>query len=847
MKVFLNSLFLSLFVNIVFAQTTIISLNSGWSFNQSGKPKIMPATVPGCVQSDLLVLNKIPNPYIGLNEDKVKWIEQEDWVYNKTFEVSSALLQNDKINLVFEGLDTYAEVFINGKSALNANNMFRKWIVDAKPFLKLGKNEIKILFKSTVKTAEPLATATHIKYPADNEKSTIKISPFVRKGAFQFGWDFAPRLLTAGIWKPVYIEAWHTAKIEDVSVQLQQLDKKSANYLAKISVNILKKANYTYTVRDKKSGQILLSNSKLLNVGQQELSVPFAINNPKLWWPNGLGNQHLYALEFSLLASSKTITKKGIKLGVRQIEVVNKPDSLGESFYLKVNGIPVFMKGSNYVPVSSLVEKSSKQKLQNLFASMKESHANMIRVWGGGFYADDDFYNLADENGILVWQDFMFACTMYPSNQVFLDNVRQEAIDNIKRIRNHPSLALWCGNNEIAVGWKNWGWQKANNYSVQDSLELINGYNKLFKEMLPNLVKQYDGGRFYFHSSPISNWGKAEDFKYGDNHYWGVYHGEQPFSAYETHIPRFNSEYGFQSFPSWQTLQQITQDEKPSLTGDVLTQRQKSYKGNKLLAKYMDWYYQKPQNDETFVYLSQLQQAEGMKTAIEANRRATPFCMGSLVWQLNDTWPAISWSSIEYNGQWKAAQYFIKKAFEPIILSVKEEKDSLLVYVVSDKLQNFKADVEIQKWTMNAKTATNIIYPKMGFKGGNSTLIKVPLSAIRIENKASNFVVVSLRLDDKVIAAQNLFFNPVKDLNLPMAKINYQIKENKGKKVIELTCDVLAKNVCLSLDGESNYHFSDNYFDVLPQQKNVIELKSTLSVDEIKQKLRLMQVKNQKL
>lgn len=829
------------FSTVVFsyAQNTI-SLNNDWVFSEAGKGTRYSAEVPGSVQLSLIKQHRIPSPFVLLNEDSVQWVSDRKWVFERSLIVSSQQLLNERINLVFEGLDTYAKVYVNDQQVLHADNMFRRWSVDIKPHLKKGKNRIRIDFPAIQTVANKLAKATTIRYPADNEVGDLKISPFVRKAAFQFGWDFAPRLLTVGIWKPVYLELVQKAKIADVQLTWSAITKQKATGNYTVHFDRIHAGPLTLEVENLTTG--LISRKTIPASGDESISGKVNIIAPRLWWPNGLGNPNLYRFRFNLMQQGKTLDSKTLTTGIRTIEVVNKPDKDGESFYVKVNGRPVFAKGANWVPVSSLPDAASGKRLGKLFADMKESHFNMIRVWGGGIYESDDFYRKADENGIMVWQDFPFACTMYPADAAFLKNVEQEAIDNIKRLRNHASLALWCGNNEIAVGWKNWGWQTKYGYSKADSIQLINDYKLLFDELLPQTLAKYDSGRFYFPSSPISNWGTMNDLKYGDNHYWGVYHGELPFSAYETHVPRFNSEFGFQSFPSWSLLQQITKDEQPSPDGAVLTARQKSYKGNGLLTKYMNWYYKPAISSKDFVYKSQLVQAEGMKTAIEAARRKMPFSMGTLVWQLNDVWPAISWSSIDYSGQWKAAQYFIKKAYAQVLLSATATTDSLQVFVVSDNKAMTDGELKVTRWNMQGQKEL-VWKGKFPTRGNHVNDMQIPLTTLQMSDKTSEFLHLEYYQGNNLVSSAYYYFLPVKDLQLPKRKISHRFAVENGKTFLYLQSNQLAKNVQLEAEGTET-HFADNYFDMLPGKQYKIAF-TTNDLQSLKKGIRITSIRNQ--
>ena len=400
---------------------------------------------------------------------------------------------------------------------------------------------------------------------------------------------------------------------------------------------------------------------KGLNSYKTKLSVP----DPKLWWPNGMGDQPLYQLDFQI-ESSNSVDSQNVIFGIRQIELVQQKDSIGESFYFKINGKPFFAKGANYIPQDNFPSRVPDEKYIQTIQTALDANMNMLRVWGGGIYEKDIFYDLCDQKGILVWQDFMFACTMYPGDSAFIENVRQEAIYQVKRLRNHPSIALWCGNNEVDEGWHNWGWQKALNYSASDSTEVWNNYLKIFEKILPEAVSLYSPYTPYIPSSPQNGWGRKESLTHGDAHYWGVWWGAEPFEIYEEKVGRFMSEYGFQGFPDLKTLDSCLLPEDRNLLSPALLNHQKHPRGMELIRTYMELEYKVPDEFEDYAYVSQLVQAYGIKKAIEAHRRAMPRCMGTLYWQLNDCWPVISWSSVDYYNRWKALHYFVRQAYQDV-------------------------------------------------------------------------------------------------------------------------------------------------------------------------------------
>ncbi|HEY8959492.1 beta-mannosidase [Chitinophaga sp.] len=835
-------LFLTLFTNGI-AQTN--PMLTGWEFSRTDEGIWRPATVPGTVHTDLLAQHLIPDPFAGTNEKAVQWVDKKDWQYRKRWHIKKQELAAEVIELEFKGLDTYADVYLNEHLILQSANMFVSHTVNVKEWLVAGDNELRILFKSPVKTDMPKFLQDSIIYPAGNDASDIPLSIYARKAPYHYGWDWGPRLVTSGIWRPVVLRSWSKAAIRDVYWQQLQLDSTNADMQAEVTIEATVAGDYTLLVTQGKTAAALAKQTVNLQAGTNVVKVPFSIKKPIRWWPAGMGDPYRYELQASLLSNKKVLATQSNMLGLRTIEVVNKPDSLGESFYVKVNGRPVFMKGANYIPQDNFLPRVTPGKQEKLFHDMVVSNFNMVRVWGGGVYEDDNFYRLADQHGILVWQDFMFACTLYPSDPAFLENVKLEAADNIKRLRNHPSLALWCGNNEIAVAIKNWGWQSGYAYTNTQWQSLQQGYDKLFKEVLPQQVATYQPGAFYFHSSPISNWGKPEDFTKGDNHYWGVWHGMEWFEAFNTHIPRFMSEYGFQSFPSMESIRTFATKDDYDIFSNVMQAHQKSpAKGNTAIKTYMLHYYREPKDFPSFVYLSQVLQAEGMKVAIEAHRRAMPYCMGTLYWQLNDCWPGASWSGRDYDGRWKALQYYVKEAFKPRLLSNVIENGQLSTWLVTDAYEG-KADLLMKAVDINGKLIWQKELKDISIKANTSEKLHTIDTAAVLQgnNPARVIFYAQLRIDNKDMERNIFYFAPAKDMNLEVPNLDIvtsKVAKDKGIVYIRLKTDRLARNVYLSLDNATAAdHFEENYFDLLPGETRTIRLQTAQLPEIIHQALKV--------
>ncbi|MBI9058084.1 MAG: glycoside hydrolase family 2 protein [Labilibaculum sp.] len=820
-------------------------LNSNWEFSEKDSMNWLPAKVPGCIHTDLLANGKIEDPFYRLNEHDLQWIDKKDWTYKTEFELNQNILNKDRINLDFKGLDTYADVYLNNQKVLSANNMFRDWEIDAKKYLKSGKNELKIELKSPINEGLKLHDANAFVFPgAENDQAELgqvegnkRVSIYTRKAGYHYGWDWGPRLVSSGIWRPVYLKAWDITRINDLQIVQNKVNEDVANFTAILELESEKEV--LAGIKIQSQGVDLASSKVHLNKGVHKYELNFNIENPDLWWPNGLGEQPLYEVKAQVNVDGEIATAER-RIGIRTVEVVREKDEKGTSFYCKVNGVPVFMKGANYIPNDIFPSRVSKEQLKKVVNTAKNSNMNMLRVWGGGYYEDDKFYDLCDEAGILVWQDFMFACAMFPGDQEFLDNVKVEAEDNIKRLRNHPSIALWCGNNEILVAWNNWGWQRQANEQGKDvSAKVWKAYTDIFHEVLPKAVEQYDPSRFYWSSSPSSGTGVKPDLNNGDEHYWGVWWGKEPFKTYATHIARFMSEYGFQSFPEMKSVKKYAEPEDFDILSEVMKSHQRSSIGNETIEYYMLQDYKKPKDFESFLYVNHVLQAEGIKFALEGHRRAMPYCMGSLYWQINDCWPVASWSSTDYYQEWKALQYYVKKGFEPLLLSPYIEDGYLKVSVVNDHLTELNAKLNLKMIDFSGNEVWS-----------NSEDIKIEQnsSTLCFETKLTDFLKgkdlksqlfsVELEKDGRRIASNVLYFKPVKDLSLPKPKVDYIITENKDGFLIRLQTNALAKNVFITM-GEEDVFFSDNYFDLLPKETVDIQINTKLSLEKLKENLKI--------
>lgn len=816
-------------------------IKTGWSFSQAGEDKWLPATVPGTVHTDLMDNGIIEDPYYRLNELDVQWIDKTDWEYQTTFSINDSILHRDRIELDFKGLDTYADVFLNGKQVLQADNMFREWQTDVKRILKSGENELKIIFHSPIKEGLKRYDANGFVYPgAENDQAERgeveggkRVSIYTRKAGYHYGWDWGPRLVTSGIWRPVSVVAWDDAHIRNLQIVQNEVLKEKATFTAVFEIESVKRKKAGLTV---KNGDVVLAETEVnLHEGINLYKADFEIADPKLWWTNGLGKANLYTITGEIETGNR-INSKSARIGIRTLELIREEDEHGTSFYFKLNGHPVFMKGANIIPDDMFLPRVTEDDYRTMIRTAQTSNMNMLRIWGGGIYEEDIFYDLCDENGILVWQDFMFACAMFPNDEHFLESIKHEATDNVKRLRNHPSVALWCGNNEILTAWNTWGWKGIAERQGGDVSEKVwKAYEDIFHETLPKVVEEHDPQRSYWSSSPSSGTGIQADLINGDEHYWGVWWGKEPFENYATHLARFMSEYGFQSFPEFSTVKKYTEPEDYDIYSEVMKSHQRSSIGNATIEYYMMQEYKKPRDFPSFLYVSHVLQAEGIKFALEGHRRAMPFTMGSLYWQLNDVWPVASWSSTDYYRKWKALQYFVKKGFDQILVSPYEDDMKFKVGIVNDRLE---------------KVNGQLILKLMDFEGRvlweKASLVELPPNSSRnyFDENRDEFLhrrdiynmlfFAELIENDKPVSKNIFFFRPFKELKIPVPEIEYIITSAEQGYDIEIKTDKLAKNVYLQIEDETGF-FSDNYFDMLPGEKVTVRLRTKITKEKLRE------------
>ena len=625
-----------------------LTLNGSWTLEIPGTAfGAVSATVPGSVYHDLLSAGLIPDPFYRDNEMEALKLMDNDFHYRRSFTVEEALLRCDSVVLRCEGLDTVAAIFINGSAAGRADNMHRIWEFDIRHLLRPGTNSIQVTFFSPTKYIKEAYAASR----ADGSSDAMVGFPHIRKAHCMFGWDWGPRLPDAGIWRDISILGIGTSRIRHVQV-LQHHDAGKVKLNIRTHVTAAAPVTVTVTAPD---GKILTA---------EGADAWITVADPRLWWPAGYGDQPLYTVSVTL-GDGLDVWQR--RIGLRTMTVTRRKDEWGESFCHCVNGIDIFAMGADYIPEDNLLPRVTPERTRRLLEDARAANMNVIRVWGGGYYPDDFFYDICDELGLLVWQDFMFACAVYNLTEEFEQNITAEFVDNIRRLRHHPSLALWCGNNEMEMFVESNTW-------ISDPKQKSD-YVKMYEYILPKVLKNEDPQAFYWPASPSSGgaFDKPNDENRGDVHYWDVWHGLKPFPDYRNYHFRYASEFGFQSFPCMQTIEAFTEPEDRNVFSYVMEKHQRNASANGRIVSYLAQMYLYPGDLDKLVYASQLLQAQAIQYGVEHWRRNRGRCMGAVVWQLNDCWPVASWASIDYYGRWKALHYYEKRFFAPVLISCHEE------------------------------------------------------------------------------------------------------------------------------------------------------------------------------
>ncbi len=814
-----------------------ISLNGDWTVSAAGKNERIRALVPGCVHTDLLNAGKIEDPFYRDNELDLYWIGDTDWVYTRSFKIPAALLNNQKVLLRCEGLDTLATVKVNGCKLGNTDNMFRTWEFDVKKALVPGENKIEIRFDAPM----PYVRAKEKKrdlfgWGVGLHKLTC--GQWIRKEPCNFGWDWGPRVPTSGIWRDISIVAYDLARISDVQVLQDHSRKNKAGLKIKAGVDREDGKPLTANFKVSYRGKVVAQESKTFRGASVEVGID--VRSPELWWPAGMGKQPLYKVTVELASDETVIDSATKRIGLRTLGIRCEKDQWGESFEFLANGVPFFAKGANWIPADAFVNRVKREDYQRLLKDSVDANMNMIRVWGGGIYEPDMFYDICDELGLCVWQDFMFACATYPAfDEGFMSNVRVEVEDNVRRLRHHPSIALWCGNNEIEQGMVKSEWSDTS-MSWED-------YSKLFDELIPQITKNLDPQRDYWPSSCHSPRGDREDWKNprsGDAHVWDVWHRREPFEFYRTMEHRFVSEFGFQSFPEPKTMETCTIPEDRNVTSYIMEHHQRSGIGNQAILSYMlDWF-RMPTGFEETLWLSQILQGVGIKYAVEHLRRNMPRSMGALYWQLNDCWPVASWASIDYYGRWKALHYIAKEFFAPVLISGVEdiEKGTVELHVTSDLAESVNGTLAWKVTDLDGKileeSKKKVTIPRRQSRRVQTLRLKKLIESVGVRNL---LVWIELSKGRKVLSTNLVTFARPKHLELRDPKITCKVSKVVGDAFkVTLKSRKPAMWVWLALD-DCDAKFSQNFFHVDPARPVEIEIvpDGKMSVAAVKEALRV--------
>ena len=800
------------------------TLNGTWQLSAGHRSlESVDMQIPGTVLSGLLAAGKIKDPFYRTNEDATRALFWKDYVFTRTFDVDEELLAQQHIVLVCEGLDTLAEISINGTFLAKTDNMHRTWKFQAKKLLHPGKNEIQIVFRSVLRFIEDYPYEAHKKInyiPC----GSMKGNQLLRKAHSMFGWDWGPQTIDAGIFRDIYLQGYSHARIEDIRIHQQHAKNVSVQTSITLSESV---PGQKLCVELSEDGADKPLQTKLCKTNADGVAaVDFVIENPKLWWPNDYGDQPLYIVRTTLLdedgTSLESITRR---IGLRTLTISQEKDEWGNEFAFCVNGVKIFTRGGNYIPDDCLYTRITEKKLDYILESCRRAHFNCVRVWGGGYYPSDAFYDLCDEKGLIVWQDLMYACNVYDVTDAFAENCRQETYDNVRRLRHHASLGLWCGNNEIESAWDHWGdFQKETPYLRAD-------YIRLFEEVLPKAVQEADGETFYWHSSPSSGgcFDNPDDANRGDTHYWDVWHGQKPFTDYRKYFFRFCSEFGFQSFPCAKTVNSFTLEDDRNIFSRVMESHQKNNAANGKMLYYLSENLRYPKDLTHLLYASQVLQGMAIKYGVDHWRRNRGRCMGTLYWQINDDWPAPSWSSIDYFGRWKALHYMAQKFYAPHAVSMTLEDHRCHVYFSNESFETTEYSL-----TLSIRDLSGNVLETYETKGNSPAFSAIETAVVDIcswvDQKDDVFLEAVIHTKDQKVLKDVETLVPYKYLNLKNPVISTEAEETNDAFILHISSDCFAPFVALDFD-DADVIFSDNFFhltdktvqDIIVKKEDILQ------------------------
>ena len=782
------------------------------------KYKGLNCTPPCDMYSILYDYGYIDDPYYGANEEGLTSLSRQDAIFYSEFSLSQEELKCEKIDLTFFGVDTICEVYFNDTPLGKIQNMHRMYEYDVTALAK-EKNVIKLHIKAPIPYFEKMEASHHLYTNGD----TIPGAAHLRKALYMSGWDWAPKLPNMGIFRPVAVRCYNTDKLGDVSI----IQHHKGDFV-RLDVSCTTKHNSSKVTID-----CIVDGQKItLENGKGEI----VIKNPRLWWPNGYGKQELYHIEFLMYENDTLIDKVEKDIGLRTLTLSQEKDEYGQEFCFKVNGVKIFAMGANYVPIDILLSRITKDRVENLIKDCIFANFNCIRVWGGAFYPEDYFYDLCDKYGLIVWQDFMVAC----ANVWLTDEMEKEFIEeatyNVKRIRHHACLGLLCGNNEMEEAVCYWEDADGNDPLVRKD------YLRLYEEILPSICKEHAPYISYTPSSPTSGGGfdDPKDYTRGDVHFWNVWNGDCEFDEYRRHKFRFCSEYGFESLPSMKTIKEFCPLDEMNLLSYTMESHQKHWHGNVKLIRYLAERYLMPKDLETTVYATQLNQATAIQYGVEHFRRCRGYTMGSIYWQLNDTWPVASWSSLDYFGRYKALHYFAKRFYQGIALGLFNESDKITINVSNETMCNFSGYI---KYGVMKNDFSSVSFSvKQVSVDALSSKDTVSVTNEEFNGSFDKYFFAELYDNDNNLIARSTELG-TKPKYFKFLKPDIKIEARNGDNGVYLTfkSSVLAKNVFVSFDGLDVY-LSDNFFDLSSKEPFTIFVKTDLSTTELMSKISLMSV-----
>jgi beta-mannosidase len=808
-------------------------LDTGWQFRVADEdaakahPEVATwraATVPGTVQTDLLDAKLIPEPFAADNEAKLQWIGLSDWEYRLDFELDGGTLRRKHVELVFDGLDTFAQVTLNGQPLGSTDNMFRRWRLPAKELLKAGTNTLVVRLQSPIKRMQPWLQKQPYALPGaydsqfGDEPKGVNSATYVRKAQYHYGWDWGPRFVTLGIWKPVRIESWNTVRVEDFHVRQQRVDANVAQLVAELAVDTTRAgaAQLQVEVSPPMGQPFTVTQDVVLDLGLNTVSVPVRIERPKRWFPAGYGAQPMYTLRATLVQDGDELARAERRAGLRSVELRREKDAWGRSFSFVINGIPVFAKGANMIPLDSFPNRVTRARQREMLETARRANMNMLRLWGGGYYESDAFYEEADALGIMIWQDFMFGGAILPADQAFQENVRQEAIEQVRRLRHHPSIVLWCGGNEVQADWESWDGTLAfkNRLSPDERERLWSANLKLFGDVLRGVVQRYAPDVPYWATSPgVDLEGPSGQMDDGDVHFWRVWGGSAPVETFLNTTPRFMSEYGLQSYPEMRTIAAYARPEDLRLDSPVIRAHQKfgvaagPEVGNDRVLFYIRKNYGEPKDFASFIYLSQVMQAEGIELAATHLRSQRPRSMGSLYWQLNDVWPGASWSSVDYFGRWKALQFHARRFYADVLASALRRDGNTNFSLVSDRVVKFDAEVLLRVLDFDGRV----------LKSERKPVTVAPLAVTPVWQRS----------DAELLAGAD----PTRTV------AEFQSRAGDAFR-LSIKSDFMVRSLWIDF-GDLDVEIDDNSLDLLAGEDVVVNLKSKASLQALREQLNL--------